>query len=98
MLSTYSEAKSRLEPVLGKNSYATNLGASAVAGFFASFFSLPFDFLKTRMQKGGASMYKGTLDCAVQGFPTYYIRIAPHAMITLLTADALNSFAKKYLK
>ncbi|KAJ3288195.1 hypothetical protein HDU79_005024 [Rhizoclosmatium sp. JEL0117] len=110
MLSTYSEAKSRLEPVLGKNSYATNLGASAVAGFFASFFSLPFDFLKTRMQKGGTSMYKGTLDCAVQviqkegplafykGFPTYYIRIAPHAMITLLTADALNSFAKKYLK
>ncbi|CAK0899319.1 unnamed protein product [Prorocentrum cordatum] len=26
-------------------------GASAIAGFFASFFSLPFDFVKTQMQK-----------------------------------------------
>ncbi|KAJ3074635.1 hypothetical protein HDU98_010728 [Podochytrium sp. JEL0797] len=113
MLSTYAEAKSRLEPVLGKGSMATNLGSSAVAGFFASFFSLPFDFLKTRMQKQmpdpvtGQRMYKGTLDCAIKviqkegpmafykGFGTYYVRIAPHAMITLLTADALNTFAKK---
>ncbi|KAI9333993.1 putative mitochondrial dicarboxylate carrier protein [Obelidium mucronatum] len=113
MLSTYSEAKSRLEPILGKNSSATSLGASSIAGFFASFFSLPFDFLKTRMQKQrpdpvtGALQYKGTFDCALKvfksegpfafykGFGTYYVRIAPHAMITLLTADALNTFAKK---
>ncbi|KAJ3380057.1 hypothetical protein HDU84_006191 [Entophlyctis sp. JEL0112] len=116
MLSTYSEAKTRLEPVLGKNSSATALASSAVAGFFASFFSLPFDFLKTRLQKQvpdpstGKMMYKGTLDCAVKvfekegplafykGFGTYYVRIAPHAMITLLCADALNAWAKKYLK
>merc|ERR1719387_1538740 len=26
-------------------------GASSIAGFFASFFSLPFDFVKTQMQK-----------------------------------------------
>merc|ERR1712190_54938 len=26
-------------------------GASAIAGFFASFFSLPFDFVKTQIQK-----------------------------------------------
>ncbi|KAJ3191505.1 putative mitochondrial 2-oxoglutarate/malate carrier protein, partial [Entophlyctis luteolus] len=74
MLSTYSEAKTRLEPVLGKNSSATALASSAVAGFFASFFSLPFDFLKTRLQKQvpdpstGKMMYKGTLDCAVKVF------------------------------
>ncbi|KAJ3340101.1 hypothetical protein HDU83_007263 [Entophlyctis luteolus] len=74
MLSTYSEAKTRLEPVLGKNSSATALASSAVAGFFASFFSLPFDFLKTRLQKQvpdpntGKMLYKGTLDCAVKVF------------------------------
>ncbi|KAJ3030287.1 UNVERIFIED_CONTAM: hypothetical protein HDU68_009558 [Siphonaria sp. JEL0065] len=114
MLSTYSEAKSRLETSFGKNS-TTTLGASAIAGFFASFFSLPFDFLKTRMQKQrpdpktGVLQYKGTIDCAIKvfrsegafafykGFGTYYVRIAPHAMITLLTADALNTFAKKQI-
>ena len=44
------------------------LAASAVAGFFASFFSLPFDFVKTRLQKqaratDGSTRYKGMLDC-----------------------------------
>ncbi|KAI9311456.1 putative mitochondrial dicarboxylate carrier protein [Zopfochytrium polystomum] len=113
MLSTFSEAKSRIEPHLGKGTLATQLSASAFAGFFASFFSLPFDFVKTRMQKQTADAvtgklpYGGSLDCAVKvvtregplafyrGFATYYVRIAPHAMITLLIADALNSLAKK---
>ncbi|KAK2075317.1 hypothetical protein P8C59_009451 [Phyllachora maydis] len=83
------------------------LAASAVAGFFASFFSLPFDFIKTRLQKqqrgpDGRLPYKGMLDCAVKvarqegllrsyrGFGTYFVRIAPHAMVTLLVADALG--------
>ena len=44
------------------------LAASAVAGFFASFFSLPFDFVKTRLQKqgktaDGSRRYKSMLDC-----------------------------------
>lgn len=78
------------------------LGASAIAGFFASFFSLPFDFVKTQVQKQkpdpvtGEKPFKGPVDCAVKtfknggimrfyaGFPTFYVRIAPHAMITLL--------------
>ncbi|PUU83467.1 mitochondrial carrier domain-containing protein [Tuber borchii] len=80
------------------------IAASAVAGFFASFFSLPFDFVKTRLQKqtkgpDGKLPYKGSLDCAVKvakeegllrfyrGFGTYYVRIAPHAMLTVLFAD-----------
>jgi len=42
--------------------------ASAIAGFFASFFSLPFDFVKTRLQKqtrgaDGKLPYKGMVDC-----------------------------------
>ncbi|KAJ3331820.1 putative mitochondrial 2-oxoglutarate/malate carrier protein [Blyttiomyces sp. JEL0837] len=114
MLSTYSEAKSRIEPHLGKNSAATQFGASAIAGFFASFFSLPFDFVKTRLQRQkadpvtGKLPYAGSLDCALKvarsegplafykGFATYYVRIAPHAMITLLVADALNNLVKKH--
>merc|ERR1712007_160075 len=77
-------------------------GASAIAGFFASFFSLPFDFVKTQVQKQkpdpvtGELPFKGPVDCALKtfrnggitrfyaGFPTFYVRIAPHAMITLL--------------
>merc|ERR1719395_207135 len=47
-------------------------GASAIAGFFASFFSLPFDFVKTQMQKQkpdpvtGELPYKSALDCAAK--------------------------------
>lgn len=49
-LAFFSEAKSQLkETSLGPR--AQTLAASAIAGFFASFFSLPFDFVKTRLQK-----------------------------------------------
>jgi solute carrier family 25 oxoglutarate transporter 11 len=83
-------------------------GASAIAGFFASFFSLPFDFVKTQIQKmkpdpvTGEMPFKGPVDCAMQqvrkggitrlwaGFPTYYFRIAPHAMITLIAQDQVK--------
>merc|ERR1711977_102158 len=47
-------------------------GASAIAGFFASFFSLPFDYVKTQMQKQkpdpktGELPYKGPIDCAMK--------------------------------
>merc|ERR1711972_233833 len=85
-------------------------GASAIAGFFASFFSLPFDFVKTMMQKQkpdpvtGELQFKSAIDCAMKtlsqggplrfyaGFPTYYVRIAPHAMITLIAQDAVKKF------
>merc|ERR1711963_539107 len=45
-------------------------GASAIAGFFASFFSLPFDFVKTQMQSQkpgptGELPYKSSIDCAM---------------------------------
>ena len=51
-LAFFSEAKvqfRRFDGTLttGQQAFA----ASAVAGFFASFFSLPFDFVKTRLQK-----------------------------------------------
>merc|ERR1719484_12489 len=86
------------------------VGAGSIAGFFASFFSLPFDFVKTQMQKQkpdpvtGELQFKSAMDCAMKtmkeggplrfyaGFPTFYVRIAPHAMITLIAQDAIKKF------
>jgi len=75
-LAFYSETKAQLaaygafEGFRGQEIYR-NIGASAVAGFFASFFSLPFDFVKTRLQKqtkgpDGKLPYRGTLHCAMK--------------------------------
>lgn len=91
--------------------FPATLGASAIAGFFASFFSLPFDYVKTQLQKqkplpDGTLPFKGFGDCCAKtmasggplkfytGFPTYYVRIAPHAMFTLIILDQLNTSMK----
>ena len=69
-LAFFSEAKSQLkrrQP--GWHERSRSLVASGFAGFFASFFSLPFDFVKTRLQKQGARRvgepryYTGMGDC-----------------------------------
>lgn len=67
-LAFFSEAKEQLKKHTELSSRAQTLSASAVAGFFASFFSLPFDFVKTRLQKqqkgpDGKLPYKGMADC-----------------------------------
>lgn len=111
MLASNEQAKEILvaNGVTGMNA---TLGASALAGFVASAFSLPFDYVKTQLQKqkpdaNGKLPYAGTVDCAIKtfaeggplkfytGFPTYYVRIAPHAMFTLIFQDALTKFVKK---
>ncbi|KAF9729718.1 putative mitochondrial 2-oxoglutarate/malate carrier protein [Paraphaeosphaeria minitans] len=109
-LAFFSEAKNQLKST-SLSSNTQTLTASAVAGFFASFFSLPFDFVKTRLQKqtraaDGSLPYKGMFDCFKQvardegllrfyrGFGTYYVRIAPHAMVTLVVADYLGFITK----
>jgi solute carrier family 25 oxoglutarate transporter 11 len=107
-LTFFAESKSQLAQRAPDLSETTRtFGASAIAGFFASFFSLPFDFVKTRLQKqskgpDGKLPYAGFIDCAkkvirdegwlrfYRGFGTYYVRIAPHAMITLIVADKLK--------
>ena len=69
-LAFFSEAKNQLKGT-SLSSRTQTLTASAVAGFFASFFSLPFDFVKTRLQKqtrgaDGTLPYKGMFDCFKQ--------------------------------
>lgn len=110
-LAFFSEAKVQLKQHTQWSSQTQTLSASAIAGFFASFFSLPFDFVKTRLQKqsrtaDGKLPYKGMADCFAKvakqegvlrfyrGFGTYYVRIAPHAMVTLLVADYLGWITK----
>lgn len=111
-LAFFSESKSQLKAHTQLSSQTQTFAASAIAGFFASFLSLPFDFVKTRLQKQqknpvtGELPYKGLVDCArkvirdegwlrfYRGFGTYYVRIAPHAMVTLIVADYLNLITK----
>ncbi|KAJ5129572.1 Mitochondrial carrier protein [Penicillium bovifimosum] len=111
-LTFFSEAKSQLKQHTSLSTKSQTFAASGIAGFFASFLSLPFDFVKTRLQKQqkdpktGALPYKGLVDCArkvakdegwlrfYRGFGTYYVRIAPHAMVTLIVADYLNLMTK----
>ncbi|CAN8098426.1 unnamed protein product [Discula destructiva] len=110
-LAFFSEAKAQLKTKTDWSPRTQTLSASAIAGFFASFFSLPFDFVKTRLQKqtkgpDGKLPYKSMVDCFAKvakeegvlrfyrGFSTYYVRIAPHAMVTLIVADYLGWLTK----
>lgn len=69
-LTFFAESKAQLKHrAPGLSDSTRTFGASAIAGFFASFFSLPFDFIKTRLQKqskgpDGKYPYKGLMDCA----------------------------------
>ena len=54
-----------------KGGHAVVLGGATIAGFFASACSLPFDFVKTRIQKmepgpDGKFPYNGPVDCALK--------------------------------
>lgn len=65
-----------------KGGQAVVLGGATIAGFFAAACSLPFDFVKTRIQKmeplpDGTMPYKGPVDCAMktlsqEGFLKFY--------------------------
>ena len=67
-LAFFAEAKTQLKAHTQLSMQTQTLTASAIAGFFASFFSLPFDFVKTRLQKqqkgaDGKVPYTGMADC-----------------------------------
>lgn len=107
MLGGNTVCKDFLADTVGiKRNSATHVNTAALmAGFFASVFSLPFDFVKTQIQRQkpdpttGKLPFANALACArntlvtkgplgfYAGFPTYYFRIAPHAVITLIAQD-----------
>ncbi|KAI5284481.1 putative mitochondrial 2-oxoglutarate/malate carrier protein, partial [Ascosphaera aggregata] len=69
-LAFFAESKAQLSAHTQLSASSQTVAASAIAGFFASFFSLPFDFIKTRLQKQvkdpvtGKVRYNGVWDCA----------------------------------
>lgn len=73
MMACYDQAKGVMAKLWGdkdpkKPSMGTTISSSAVAGFTAAAFSLPFDLLKSRLQAqspgpDGKLPYKGLLDC-----------------------------------
>lgn len=71
MLASYDQSVELFRDSLGFGEVSTVVGASAVSGFFASACSLPFDYVKTQIQKmqpdaTGKYPYTGSLDCAMQ--------------------------------
>ena len=73
-LAFFAESKTQLKAHTNLSAQNQTFAASGIAGFFASFLSLPFDFVKTRLQKQqkdpqtGKLPYKGMLDCAGKVF------------------------------
>lgn len=113
MLASNEQAKEMLEDLgFQKGGNAVVIGGATIAGFFASASSLPFDYVKTQMQKmkpdaAGNVPYSSSIDCALKtlknhgplkfytGFPTYCVRIAPHAAITLVFVSWLPRLEAK---
>lgn len=114
MLASNDQAKEVLEGMgFEKGGPVVILGAAGIAGFFASACSLPFDYVKTQMQKmkpdaTGKMPYTSAMDCALKtmkeggplkfytGFPTYFVRIAPHAVLTLVFLSSLPKLEAKF--
>jgi len=115
LLVPFEETKKMLTPYIS-SAQSRAIVASLIAGACASVLSLPFDNVKTKLQKmnkgvDGSLPYKGVLDCFMKtakkegaaklwvGLNTYYVRIAPHAVISLVTNEFLrNMLDKKYKK
>ncbi|KAL6339041.1 hypothetical protein AAG906_024192 [Vitis piasezkii] len=71
MLASYDQSVEFFKDFLGLGEASTVVGPSAVSGFFASTFSLPFDYVKTQIQKmqpdaSGKYPYTNSLDCAMK--------------------------------
>ncbi|GMH08235.1 hypothetical protein Nepgr_010075 [Nepenthes gracilis] len=111
MLASYDQSVEFFRGSLGMGEAATVVGAGAVSGFFASACSLPFDYVKTQIQKmqpdvDGRYPFSGSLDCAMKtlksggpfkfytGFPVYFIRIAPHVMLTWIFLNQIQKLEK----
>jgi len=106
MLVSYEEAKERITNWAGPDGSPFKIQASSsmLSAIAVAVISLPFDNVKTKMQKqkplaDGTMPYKGMPDCIAKsiakegitgfwaGLPTYYFRVGPHAIITLLAAE-----------
>ena len=68
MLASHDQVQAEMKKITN-NYWLQNIGAKGVSGLAASACSLPFDFVKTRIQKqkpdaNGVLPYKNSIDCA----------------------------------
>ena len=108
MLVTYDTVKEELTRRLGKGKeFPIQFYSSMVSAVAVAVISLPFDNLKTKLQKqkavNGVFPYKGMPDCFAKtlakegalgfwaGLGTYYFRVGPHSIITLLAAEKFRT-------
>lgn len=106
MLVSYETAKDAATAAMGPDAspFKIQFGSSMLAAVATALGSLPFDNIKTKMQKqkagpDGKLPYANLMDCVTKsvakegvtglwaGLPTYYFRVGPHAIITLLAAE-----------
>lgn len=106
MLVSYETAKDMATVAMGPSAspFQIQFGSSMIAAVATAVGSLPFDNIKTKMQKqkagaDGKMPYSSVADCITKsmakegvagfwaGLPTYYFRVGPHAIITLLAAE-----------
>lgn len=110
LLVPFEETKKFLTPYVDNAKLRTIYG-SFVAGALGSFAALPFDNIKTKLQKmkkgpDGKFPYNGVMDAISKtaknegiprlwvGLGTFYVRIAPHVIITFVINDFLRSVFK----
>ncbi len=111
LLVPFEFVKKLLSPYVSDNK-TKSIFASLIAGGCASVLALPFDNIKTKLQKmkadsEGKMPYKGVLDSLKKsakkegfaklwvGLNTFYIRVAPHAIISLVVNDLLRNMVQK---
>jgi solute carrier family 25 (mitochondrial oxoglutarate transporter), member 11 len=107
LLVPFEFMKKFFEPYISSARNRT-FAASMVSGICACILSLPFDNVKTKLQKmkkgpSGEFPYNGVIDCMKKtalkegplklwvGINTYYFRVAPHAIISLVTNEFLRN-------
>jgi len=108
--STLLAITSQLKPAIaaetgwGLTDVKTMFCSIAVASFFSTACSQPFDVVKSRIQQAAAGEYAGMLDCARKsvategvavlwaGFTPAFIKLAPFSVISLTLLEKLTSF------
>lgn len=109
MLTTNDEAKQIFLKMWGP-CFKTTFAAASLSGVAVAIGSLPFDNMKTKMQKQkvdpktGELPYRSVMECMRKtaakegitglwtGLPTYYFRVAPHAMVVLMVQNQLKKW------
>ena len=106
MFVSYDTSKETVTSALGTTAspFMIQCGSSMVSAVAIALLSLPFDNVKTKIQKmkagkDGKLPYSGVPDCFAKsvaqegitrlwaGLPAYYLKVGPHAIITLLAAE-----------